>query len=177
MIHRHLSYPAGTSPDQLPSAALVDLLDRGDLEAWRPIAAAIRADPMGLLAERVLQLLDAYPMYGTTVLWRAWIERCRVREEAAPQASQPVELATLRRRAGLTQKAAAARMGISQSDLSKLERRKDARLSTLRAYAKALGGRIETIFEAQEERHEVRIGAVHDGPSPHRRKGKHGKPG
>jgi len=170
VIHRHLSYPAGTPPEELPSAAIVDLLDRGDLDAWRPLAAAVRADPMGILAERVLQLLDAYPMYGTTVLWRAWIERCRIRAECGSRTSPPVELAALRLRAGLTQAIVAARMGISQSDLSKLERRGDVRLSTLEAYAKALGGHVQTIFETQEERREVRIGAAHDGPPPRRRK-------
>lgn len=170
MIHRHLSYPAGTPPEELPSAAIVDLFDRGDLDAWRPLAAAVRVDPHGPLAERVLALLDAYPMYGTTILWRSWIERCRIRAEAERRAAPPADLATLRLRAGLTQAAVAARMGISQSDLSKLERRGDLRLSTLEAYAKALGGHVETIFETQEERREVRIGAAHDGPPRRRRK-------
>lgn len=170
MIHRHLTYPAGTPPEELPSAAIVDLLDRGDLDAWRPLAAAVRADPHGPLAERVLELLDAYPMYGTTILWRSWIERCRIRAECGSRTSPPVELAALRLRAGLTQAIVAARMGISQSDLSKLERRGDVRLSTLEAYAKALGGHVETIFETQEERHQVRLGAVHDGLPRRRRK-------
>ena len=43
---------------------------------------------------------------------------------------------------GLTQVELARRMRISQSDLSKLERRSDVRLSTLHAYAEALGGKI-----------------------------------
>ena len=47
---------------------------------------------------------------------------------------------------------------MSQSDLSKLERRRDVRLSTLRAYAKALGGRIETVFATDGERLEVQVG-------------------
>jgi hypothetical protein len=46
---------------------------------------------------------------------------------------------------------------ISQSDLSKLERRRDARLSTLRAHAKALGGRLRVLFEAGGEQLEVRL--------------------
>ncbi|MFH1446357.1 MAG: helix-turn-helix domain-containing protein [Chloroflexota bacterium] len=45
-----------------------------------------------------------------------------------------------------TQVALASRMNISQSDLSKLERRQDIRLSTLKAYVKALGGNFEISY-------------------------------
>ena len=38
-------------------------------------------------------------------------------------------------------------MGISQSDLSKLERRRDLHLSTLQAYVHALGGRVHLVAE------------------------------
>ena len=53
---------------------------------------------------------------------------------------EPTDLATLRRKKGLTQAELAKRIGMSQSDLSKFERRGDVRLSTLRAYVAALGG-------------------------------------
>lgn len=159
MKHRHLVYAANTAAERLPSAAIVDLLERGDFEAWRPIAAAIRARPHGALAERVLSLLDAYPVYGTSPLWRAWIDRCRVRVEAESHRPAPVGLATLRRRKGMTQAFVAARAGMSQSDLSKLERRSDVRLSTLHVYAKALGGRLEAVFMTGEERQELHVGA------------------
>lgn len=53
---------------------------------------------------------------------------------------------------GLTQVELAERMGISQSDLSKLERRRDIRLSTLRAYAAALGGDIRAVFRSNAKR-------------------------
>ncbi len=49
---------------------------------------------------------------------------------------------------GLTQVELAERMAISQSDLSKLERRRDTRLSSLRAYAAALGGGISIVFRS-----------------------------
>ena len=57
-------------------------------------------------------------------------------------------LAALRRSHGLTQVELARRMGISQSDLSKLERRRDIRLSTLRFHAAALGGDIRILFRS-----------------------------
>lgn len=153
MTHRHLVYPPGTPAEELPAAAVVDLLERGDLDAWRPIAAAVARDPAGPFASRVMRLLDAYPMYGTSPLWRAWIDRCRVPRR--PRA--PLGLPALRRRLGLTQVALAARVGMSQSDLSKLERRRDVRLSTLRAYVRALGGRLRILFEGGAEQTEIRI--------------------
>ena len=146
MIHRHLAYAEGTRPDRLPSAALVDILERGDLDDWLPIAAAVAADPRGSLAARLLRLLSAYPMYGTSSLWRAWIDRCRARRDGMLRGRAPSSLAALRRQKGLTQVELAERLGMSQSDLSKLERRADVRLSTLRAYIAALGG--ELIIES-----------------------------
>jgi DNA-binding Xre family transcriptional regulator len=137
-------------------AAIVDLLERGDLEDWRPVAAAICGDPYGSLAERVLQLLDASPMYGTSPLWRSWIDRCRARAEGGERPRQVTGLVALRRAMGLTQAELAPRVGISQSDLSKLERREDVRLSTLRAYLEALGGKLRILFESPDERVEVR---------------------
>ncbi len=83
MNHRHLEVVSGTPAEALPLAAIVDILQRGDLDDWRPIARAIRRDPMGELAGKVLRLVDAYPMYGTSSLWRSWIDRCRARAEGA----------------------------------------------------------------------------------------------
>ncbi len=144
MIHRHLDYPAATAARELPLAAVADILDRGDLDDWRPLAAAVARDPHGSLAERIAALVDRYPMYGTSPLWRAFLDRCRSRPRPV---DGPVDLATLRRSAGLTQLALAERMGISQSDLSKLERRRDLHLSTLQAYVHALGGRVHLVAE------------------------------
>ena len=78
MIHRHLDYPAATAARELPLAAVVDILDRGDLEDWRPLAAAVARDPHGCVAERIADLVDRYPMYGTSPLWRAFLDRCRL---------------------------------------------------------------------------------------------------
>lgn len=36
MLHRHLAYTSDTTPEDLPSAAIVDILDRGDLQDWLP---------------------------------------------------------------------------------------------------------------------------------------------
>jgi len=136
MTFRHLDYAAGTPVTRLGAAALDDLLDRGDLQAWAPLAAAIRRDPRGELAATALRLCEAHPMYGTSALWIAWIRRlCREADGTS--------LAGLRTAAGMSQADVAARLGISQSDVSKLERRSDVRLSTLRAYVESVGAELE----------------------------------
>jgi DNA-binding Xre family transcriptional regulator len=148
VTHRHVRYPKDTPAEELPAAALVDTLERGDLTAWRPIAAAVRREPFGALAVRIGQLVDAFPMYGASVLWRAWIDRCRAREEGRRESRRTLTLYALRRSLGLTQVELARRLAMSQSDLSKLERRSDVRISTLGRYAEALGGRLRIVFEA-----------------------------
>ena len=140
MIHRHLDYPADLHVDRLGPAALDDLLERGDLADWAPLAAAVARDPFGALATTVERLCDAHPMYGTSPLWRAFLDRCRARVEGGLRTK--TDLTGLRRAVGVTQVALAAQLGISQSDLSKLERRKDLRLSTLSAYVRGLGGHL-----------------------------------
>ena len=139
--HRHLETPPGMHVEQLPLDALDDLLDRGDLDDWRPLARALRRDPRGQLAERVLQLCRAHDMYGTSRLWPSFIERQRAGED------RTVSLAELRRRAGKTQVDIAVALGVRQSDVSKLERRGDVRISTLRRYIAALGGELAIVVE------------------------------
>ncbi|MGB6001942.1 MAG: helix-turn-helix transcriptional regulator, partial [Thermoanaerobaculia bacterium] len=64
----------------------------------------------------------------------------------------------LRRELGLTQVELAGRLGMSQSDLSKLERRRDVRVSTLNAYTGGLGGRLRILFEIGGKLVEIRSG-------------------
>ena len=165
MIHRHCDVPPDLPAAELPLVAIADILERGDLQDWQPMARAIRRDPWGGLATAVTRLIDAYPQYGTSPLWRAWIDRCRVRTPVAPAAeqvaltAQPVTLAALRRDLGLTQAQVARRLRMTQSDVSKLERRENARLSTLQAYARALGGRLLVTFVDGEQTREIRLTA------------------
>jgi transcriptional regulator with XRE-family HTH domain len=135
---------------------LADLLERGDLDDWRPLAVGVRRDPHGRLAKNIARLIDANPLYGTSLLWRSWIDRCRARAEGADDQPYVMGLAQLRRKLGLTQAQLAPRVGISQSDLSKLERRRDVRLSSLRSYARALGGGLRIFFDLPAEQVEVR---------------------
>lgn len=54
-----------------------------------------------------------------------------------------MDLRALREAVGLTQGELAQRVEITQSQLSRMERREDHRISTLRRYVEALGGSLE----------------------------------
>ncbi len=162
MIHRHLDVPADTPVEALPLAAIHDLLDRGDLDDWRPLLRRIERDPDGDLARAVARLVDAYPMYGTSPLLRAWIERCRTRRGARdPEPVAAGTLADLRLSLGKTQGEVARAMGISQSDYSKLERRRDVRVSTLGSAAGALGGSLHLSIRLPDRTVEIALPPSH----------------
>lgn len=76
-VHRHLDIDPGTPIEQLPLDALDDLLDRGDLGDWSALAAAVRRDPFGPTAERVLRICRAHDMYGTSRLWLQYVQQAR----------------------------------------------------------------------------------------------------
>ena len=70
MRHRHLDLPADLAVERLPSVAVVDLLERGDLDDWLPLVRACLADPTGPFATRVRHLIDDFPVYGVSALLR-----------------------------------------------------------------------------------------------------------
>lgn len=139
MRYRHLDVDPSTAPRELGAAAVDDLLDRGDLTDWQPLLAEIRHDPHGPVAQRVAHLVEAHPMYGTSPLFRAWIEEQR---QVAPATHVGAALRAARSSRGMTQREVAERMGLAQPEVSRLERRRDVRVSTARAYVAALGGRL-----------------------------------
>lgn len=150
MIHRHLDYPRGSPPERLGPAAIDDLLDRGDLDDWAPLARAVASEPWGSLAQTVVRLCDAHPMYGTSPLWKAYVATCRARALGGGHASWPTAprsatLTQVRTARGLSQAAVGVHLGMNQSEVSRLERRRDLRLSTLRKYVEAVGGRLRLI--------------------------------
>lgn len=63
------------------------------------------------------------------------------RHRTGPQ--QPESLSRLREACGITQVELARRLGVQQAAVSKLERRPDLHLSTLRSLIAALGGHLE----------------------------------
>ncbi len=168
MIHRHLDYRAKTPAASVGDAALDDILDRGDFGDWQALARDIVGDPFGEVAERVLRLCDTNPKYGTSPLWRAWIGRHRrpvmmARAMAQPGTAPALTLAEIRGRYGVSQRELGERIGMSQSDLSKAERRADWKASTLVAIAGGLGLRVRLVVEDAEGR---LVAAIKSGPQP-----------
>ena len=66
-------------------------------------------------------------------------------DNAVEQELLEMDLCALREAAGLTQEELAQRIAITQSQLSKMERREDHRISTIRRYVAALGGELEIV--------------------------------
>lgn len=63
--------------------------------------------------------------------------------EGARQKIAAIRLQQVREAAGLTQEQVAQRMGVTQASLSRLEHRPDVKLSNIRKYVEAVGGRLE----------------------------------
>lgn len=76
----------------------------------------------------------------------------------AAEAIEEMNLRAVRQLAGKTQKDIERATGIAQGDVSMLERGQDPRLSRLRAYVEALGGRLE-VFAVFDDR-QVRLQGV-----------------
>jgi DNA-binding XRE family transcriptional regulator len=61
----------------------------------------------------------------------------------ARQKVAAIRLQQVREAAGLTQEQVAQRMGVTQASLSRMEHRPDVKLSNIRKYIEAVGGRLE----------------------------------
>jgi DNA-binding XRE family transcriptional regulator len=64
-------------------------------------------------------------------------------DEGARQKIAAIRLQQIREAAGLTQDQVAKRMGVTQASLSRLEHRPDVKISNIRKYIEAVGGRLE----------------------------------
>lgn len=67
-------------------------------------------------------------------------------------------LSVLRRSRKLTQEELATRAKITQSEVSRAELRDDCLVSTLRRYAKALGGELITYVEIDGRKYQIALG-------------------
>jgi hypothetical protein len=69
--HRHLDH------EDFTLTAIDDILERGNLADWLPLLREVAADPFGPASERVLRVVEHHAMYGTTEVWRGFVERRR----------------------------------------------------------------------------------------------------
>jgi DNA-binding XRE family transcriptional regulator len=80
--------------------------------------------------------------------------RRRVQEEIR---EHEVRLAELRKGRLLSQSELAERLGVHQTQVSRVERGDDPQVSTLRAYVEALGGELEIVASFGEERIRIEL--------------------
>jgi len=96
--------------------------------------------------------------------WRADLQRdpeyARVYAEEAAKSELWLQLVEARQQAGLTQKELAERLGVSQAQVARIEKRGyDAyTLTTLRRYVEALGA--DFTLEVQVRHHDHRVGEI-----------------
>ncbi|HXA78691.1 MAG TPA: XRE family transcriptional regulator [Candidatus Acidoferrales bacterium] len=74
-------------------------------------------------------------------------ERKKVEGRAAEIIAEEMSLRDLRKARKLTQARVAKTLGITQDSVSRLEKRSDLLLSTLRSTVKAMGGRVRIVAE------------------------------
>src|SRR5580693_3156169 len=94
------------------------------------------------------------------------VRRKKVQAHAAQLIAEEMTLQELRRARKLTQVRIAKELGISQDGISKLEKRSDLLLSTLRKTVEAMGGTLSLVAEFPDRSPVVLSGIAHDEPAP-----------
>ena len=92
--------------------------------------------------------------------------RKKVEARAAQLIAEEMTLQELRRARKLTQVRMARKLGVSQDGISKLERRSDLLLSTLRKTVEAMGGSLSLVAEFPDRDPVVLSGIAEDEPGP-----------
>ena len=91
-------------------------------------------------------------------------QRKKVEVRAAELIAEEMTLRELRRARKLTQVHVAKALGLTQDSVSRLEKRSDLLLSTLRKTVKAMGGNLSLIAEFPDRAPVVLSGIAEDGP-------------
>lgn len=86
-----------------------------------------------------------------------------VRRGPKPGRTLKLPLRGMREAVGKTQAEVGASLGSDQAEMSKLERRGDMMLSTLKRYAEALGAECEVAFVFPKTGHRIVLGEAGDG--------------
>src|SRR6202142_2127229 len=92
-------------------------------------------------------------------------QRKKVEARAAELIAEEMTLRELRRARKLTQVRMAKTLGITQDSVSRLEKRSDLLLSTLRKAVRAMGGNLSLVAEFPDRAPVVLSGIAEDHPS------------
>ena len=92
--------------------------------------------------------------------------RRRIKARAAEIMAEEMTRQQLRRARKLTQVRMAEKLGMTQDGVSRLEKRTDVLLSTLRGYIEALGGKLSLVAEFPDRNPVILSGIAEDEPAP-----------
>ena len=93
-------------------------------------------------------------------------QRKKVEARAAELIAEEMTLRELRQARKLTQVRIATKLGITQDSVSRLEKRSDLLLSTLRKTVEAMGGRLSLVAEFPDRAPVVLSGIADQDPGP-----------
>ena len=111
-----------TAPvEDWPFEALATVLDRGTVDEWRRVVAAIRSQPWGTVARNTETIIGWGERYGVDALLEEAIRRARRDFQVAARRKHGQRLRRLRLSAGLTLRELGAATGITAANLSKYE--------------------------------------------------------
>jgi len=94
------------------------------------------------------------------------VQRKKVEARAVELMAEEMTLRELRRARKLTQARMAKELGVTQDSVSRLEKRSDLLLSTLRKTVQAMGGNLSLIAEFPDRPPVVLAGIAEDDPRP-----------
>ena len=101
-----------------PFEGILAAVERGTLPDWRRLAAAIRADPWGPVAQQVLEAVRLSRPYGTAELLEGVVARARKLAADSEREDVASEVRDLVAGSGLSKQDFAERIGTSRSRLS-----------------------------------------------------------
>ena len=104
--------------DSWPFEGILAAIERGTLPDWRRLAAVIRADPWGPVAQQVLEAVHLSRPYGTAELLEGVVGRARKLAADSEREDVAAEVRELVSRSRLSTQDFAERMGTSRSRLS-----------------------------------------------------------
>jgi transcriptional regulator with XRE-family HTH domain len=94
------------------------------------------------------------------------VRRRKIKARAAEILAEEMTRQQLRRARKLTQVRLAKKLGLTQDGVSRLEKRTDVLLSTLRGYVEALGGKLSLVAEFPDRSPVILSGIAEDESAP-----------
>ena len=115
---RNITVSPDDPVDSWPFEGILAAIERGTLPDWRRMAAVIRADPWGPVAQQVLEAVHLSRPYGTAELLEGVVGRARKLAADSEREDVAAEVRELVGRSRLSKQDFAERMGTSRSRLS-----------------------------------------------------------